>query len=416
MKFKKYLIALAASGVMGAMIVPSMHAAEHTFTWSGNLRVEATAESADELTNDTVSSIEKLTTSFGGLADESTTGGDTYLQWNYGYTSDDGATTGSGFVRFRSDRKTRIGVSASSESDTYAASMKAEWEQRGFAGVGEQGGRDVADRDQFVTLTHKGSGVYYKIGREEWLFNPKGYTTDFLSKSKNLGSVHDNRFSGHKIGWSNGDLGVDVGLFLQRDNTGQTTVGRPLGFKVRPLDGDDNTVPGLNIRDVNGAGLMAAYNKGGIDVDLISVGVTSETNPDRGHPAESQEVTVTELTGSLTFGAFTPFLNLFSSVDTYTNTAKVETEVTTTGNNLGLSYSFGFADLVVGFGAESVETKVGAAAAVEATSDGTDILFRTSADPLRVALSYALGNSNTGETGADDLASSAFGVQLEYGF
>ena len=396
MKFMKYLISLAVIGAL-ALSFQSAQAAEHTFTWGGALRVESLVTSVNS--NVTV---DTLDTKFGGSEEESSTGGDTHLQLSYGYASDDGSTTGSGFIRFSSDRVIRINVAANSESDTYAASMKAEWEQLGWVGADGTGGVSRTERDQFATLTHKGSSVYFKIGREEWLGNEKGYVTDFLSASKGYaGSIGaGNRFSGHKLGWSSSDLGLDVGLFLQRDHS----------TGARKLLGVGNDL-GDRTGDINAAGLMVNYASGPVDVEFITLSGTLETNPDRFEGDYKQEVAVTEVHLAVPLGTFTPFFNLGMSAETV-NSAE---EKTSGGNNLGVAYSFGFADLVVAFGSASSEDPN---ADTETSSSGFDLMFATNQDPLRVSLAFTSGSveSTPAQGDAETVDTGIYGVRFDYGF
>lgn len=394
MKFSKSLIALAFAGTMALPYV-GLQAAEHTFTWSGNLRVESTATTVPVNSTD----VETLSTVFGGADDEDSTGGDTFLQLNYGYRSDDGSTSGSGFVRFASDRKVRINVAADSESDTYAASMKAEWEQLGWVGADGTGGVSRTDRDQFAVLTHKPTSLYFKIGREEWFGNEKGYTTDFLSQTKGFADTGTDRFAGHLLGWKSSSLGLDVGLFIQRDNTGQTSA-RPFGFEFDDSKGK---------QDVNGFGFIVKYAAGPIDVELINGASTAKTNKDRGDAEYEREVSMTQLHLGLAFGNYQPFVNFGAATITDTE-GGAKTEQTDGGNNLGVSIGLGFADLVVAFGSATSED----AAEVETTQSGFDVMFATNQDPLKVSLAYTSSDTEVGNAEAE--TTGKYGVRFEYGF
>ena len=391
MKLRKSLIALAVSGAIAA---PSLMAAETTFSVSGNLRVEATSN--------TVGDVETLETSFGGTEETSTTGGDTSFRLNFGYVSDDELTTGGGSIRFASDRVMRINVRAASESDTYAASMFSEWEQLGLVGADGTGGVSRTDRDQFVILTHKGSGVYYKIGREEWFDGSKGFTTDFLSQAKALGRTPNGsaRFSGHKLGWSNGDIGLDVGLFLQRDNHagGAETL---VGFSTNNSRADT--------LDVNSAGLIVQYAKGPVDVEFISVTGTATASADRGDAEYEEEVAVTQLNLGVPLGFITPFLNFSSTTKTDDVTGEASESIYS-GNSLGASISFGFSDLVVAVGTGTAEDPAG----VETASSGFDLMFATNQAPLLVSLAFTSGSEEVGDEDSVDTAK--YGVRLDYGF
>jgi len=402
MKFNKSLIALA---VTGAMTVQALQAAEHTFSWGGNLRVESTSTTAE--TNST--GAETLNTAFGGLDEESSTGGDTFLQLNYGYSSDDGSTTGSGFIRFTADRDIRIGVTADAEGDVYAASMKAEWEQRGWAGVtGELDGANpvvsTTDRDQFAVLTHKPTSLYFKIGREEWFGNEKGYTTDFLSQTKSFADTGTDRVAGHLLGWKDSDLGLDVGLFIQRDNTAGSSA-RPFGYSFDS---------GRGLQDVNGVGIIAKYASGPVDLELITGSSTAATNEDRGDTKYERGVTITQLHLAVPFGQYTPFLNVGSATITETVGTAAETEATLGGNNLGVSIGFGFADLVVAFGSSAAEDAVG----VETTASGFDVMFATNQDPLLVSLAFTSSSGERTATPEDvtETSNNQYGVRFDYGF
>ena len=409
MKFNKSLIAFA---VAGAMTVPALHAAEHTFSWGGNLRVESISETADlaQPNSTDTASVATLRTAFGGIEDESTTGGDTQIQLSYGYSSDDGSTTGSGFIRFASDRQVRLNIEASSEGDVYAASMKAEWEQLGLAGFDGAGEAAATDRDQFAVLTHKPTGVYFKIGREEWFGNEKGYTTDFLSQTKGFADTGTDRVNGHVLGWKDSDLGLDVGLFIQRDNTGQAFA-RPFGYEFEADKG---------VQDVNGFGVIAKYASGPVDLEFITGSSTAETNPDRpildeddnpvDSPAEYERaVAITQVHLAVPLGQYTPFFNLGTATITDTE-GGVETEATDGGNNVGVSINFGYADLVVAFGSATSEDD----AEVETTESGFDLMFATNQDPLLV--SFAVTSSSTEVGDAEATNNMQFGVRFDYGF
>ena len=398
MKFNKSLIAFA---VAGAMTVPALHAAEHTFSWGGNLRVESISETADvaQPNSTDTASVATLRTAFGGKDDESTTGGDTQIQLSYGYSSDDGSTTGSGFIRFASDRQVRLNIEASSEGDVYAASMKAEWQQLGLSGVDVNDGTDRSDRDQFAVLTHKPSSIYFKIGREEWFGNEKGYTTDFLSQTKGFADTGTDRVAGHLLGWKDSDLGLDVGLFIQRDNTGQASA-RPFGYEFDDSHG---------VQDVNGFGIIAKYASGPVDLEFITGSSTAATNEDRGDAEYERAVAITQVHLAVPLGQYTPFFNLGTATITDT-VGGAETEATDGGNNVGVSINFGYADLVVAFGSAASED----AAKVETTESGFDVMFATNQDPLLVSFAFTTSNTEVGD--ADALANNQFGVRFDYGF
>jgi len=416
MKFNKSLIALA---VAGAMTVPALQAAEHTFSWSGNLRVQSFSDGVIVSNNGTETVVENLVTSFGGLDDQSTTGGDTYLQLNYHYESDDGVTTADGGIRFASDREIRIGVRAESELGDYEASMYAEWGQLGWVGADGVGGVSRTDRDQFAVLTHKPTNLYFKIGREEWFGNEKGYITDFLSHTKGYADTGTKRFAGHLLGWKDSDLGLDVGLFIQRDNTGQASA-RPFGYEFK-----DNPDPNLNIvnddgdripgdrQQVNGFGIIAKYGgeKEIVDVEFITGRATASTDEDRGLAEYERAVALTQVHLSLPLkeSPYKPFVNFGTATITDTD-GGTETEETLGGLNLGVSIGFGDADLVVAFGSAADEN----AAGVETTNSGFDVMFATNQEPLLVSLAYTTDTEKVGD--ADGITTSNYGVRFDYGF
>ncbi len=471
MNFNKSLIALA---VAGAMIVPALHAAEHTFSWGGNLRVESITETADveqplsgNATTSTTASVATARTVFGGADDESTTGGDTQIQLNYGYSSDDGSTTGSGFIRFASDRQIRLNIEASSEGDVYAASMKAEWEQLGWDGAqndvvetfvqeyedhdndpntpeipklidhdDDPATEDVpvfrtvttttpsarTDRDQFATLTHKPTGIYFKIGREEWFGNEKGYTTDFLSQTKGFADTGTDRVAGHVLGWTDSDLGLDLGLFIQRDNTDQASA-RPFGVVIVNTDDDEEIGP-PRLLDVNGFGLIAKYASGPVDVELIAGSATAEANTDRvedeaNHAEHKREAAVTQLHLAVPFGQYTPFLNFGDLSYTLQEGSNPELELTESGRNLGVSIGFGFADLVVAYGTKATENSSDGETTRTIDQNGLDLMFATNQDPLLVSLAFTTSTKTTelpNQNNPPDETNSQFGVRLDYGF
>ena len=437
MKFGKTLIALAAT-VSGAGVLataPVLSAAEYTSSVSGNIRVEALSTTeeikADNSATDDVDESERgpvLTTTFGGDEEESKTGGDTYLQWNHGFENDDGTTTGKGFIRFAGDGTIRINVEASSQVGNYKGDLKAEWERNGFSGTVCTGsaartGTDaagnavsgfsdgcttsIAERDQFAKLTHTGIGLYYKIGREEWFGNQKGYGTDFVSQSKGLadgaGKANVNgRVSGHALGWTGS--GLDVALFIQRDNAASTSGKLVQGARS-----------GARATAVSGFGLLLGYAAGPVDLRLnfVSSSASSDIVDDTS--------SLTELQAVFPLGAFKPFLN-FGSValtekDKGANAATV-TEATASGFNLGLGYNFGASELVVAFGSGSSEDTATTDGKTDTT--GIDLMWHTTQEPLKVSLAFNTGSGEiTGATPAINnkkTSTTVYGVRLDFGF
>ena len=227
MKFRKSLIAAMLTGAGVIAAAPAINAAEYSTSVSGNIRVEGTSSTKDGVTTSV--------TSFGGEDDEASTGGDTFLQWNHNFANDEGTTTG-----------------------------------------------DVKnDRDQFAKLTNVPSNVYYKIGREQWLDNNKGYISDFLSQTEGFAWVSgETRFAAHALGWSGS--GIDVSLLIQRDNSRQQSA-KPSGQNVYQTilgvnsgdttDTDAKHLANLEqktgpIADVSGFGLLFTYAQGPAIVDL----------------------------------------------------------------------------------------------------------------------------------------------------
>ena len=129
MNIKRTLFILFASC---GLVVPSLQAATYSQSFSGGVRVQSTVATSPNANN---TAVETLNTAFGGEAEESSTGGDTYLQWNHAFESDDGNTQGTGFIRFAGDGAIRFNVQAESALGNYAASLKAEWQNsNGFNG------------------------------------------------------------------------------------------------------------------------------------------------------------------------------------------------------------------------------------------------------------------------------------------
>lgn len=389
MKFKKSLIAAVVTGAGVITAAPAISAADYSTSVSGNIRVQATAKTegdADEV----------LATSFGGEDDESTTGGDTYLQWNHNFANDDGSTTGGGFLRFTGDGNVRINVNAASTLGNYKGELKAEWEQDGLTG-------DVtADRDQFAKLTHTPSGVYYKIGREQWLDGHKGYTSDFLSQTKGTGWVSgENRFSAHALGW--GGYGASIALLIQRNNNAQAFA-RPGGRGIDQYSGSA-TDDARQRQTVSGFGLKVGYAQGPVDIEL-NLGSATATGDALAADSESgaaavdetdRTVSYTQLHSAFPVGVVTPFLNFGSGSDKDDGAG---TESTYSGWNLGVSVPLGASDLVVAYGSRTEDDN-------DAKS-GFDLIWATNKEPLKVSLGYSsFGDSST---------TSQYGVRLDFGF
>ncbi|MBE8182805.1 MAG: hypothetical protein HAW61_04710 [Candidatus Portiera sp.] len=434
MKFKKTLMLLAA-GITGAGLLATVpvSAAEYSTSFSGNVRVEALSTSEKKGDADAVTT---LSTGFGGDEEESSTGGDTYLQWNHAGESDNGAA--SGFIRFASDGVIRINVAGSSELGGYKGEIKAEWETAdGFGG-------DVTERDQFAKLSHTDIGVYYKIGREEWFGNQKGYATDFLSYTIDYADAGTlgNRRSAHALGWTGS--GAHVALFLQRDNGASA--------------GEEGNLPGISSTGdksdvVSSTGLLLGYSAGPVDIALnLGSGSVSAQTKGRDLAITSS---FTELQLAFPLGSVTPFLNFGSLSNTVDDVDGVAVrDQSRSGSNLGVSIGLGASDLVVAFGSSSDEDKEkdGAffVAAVEAADEeiddlghvteevvakdavtptsksvrsGFEIIWATNQDPLKVSLAYASESGTdtvvidaAGTTREDKIANSRYGVRLDFGF
>ncbi len=374
MKFKKTLMLLAA-GITGAGLLATVpvSAAEYSTSFSGNVRVEAQSVTAKVGDADAVTT---LSTGFGGDDEESSTGGDTYLQWNHAGESDNGAA--SGFIRFTSDGLIRINVAGSSELGGYKGEIKAEWERNGFGGVGCSDSDDVrivgaddslatntetdditvsecdtsvTERDQFVKLSHTGSGVYYKIGREEWLGNQKGYTSDFQSGTKDYADAgFGDRYSSHALGWAGN--GIDVALLIQRDNGGSAS-GKPYGLETDVQTRDEvaatasaAAVTALTTSDsvVNSFGIKFAYAAGPVDVG-VAYGSGSTKGAD-----QKDSVSITELQLALTFGSVKPFLNFGSrGLEDQKDGGAKASDIAQSGWNLGVSVNLGASDIVIAY-------------------------------------------------------------------
>ncbi|MCH9665337.1 MAG: hypothetical protein K0U41_05760 [Gammaproteobacteria bacterium] len=427
MKLKKTLILLAATatGVGALATAPVISAAEYSSSFSGNVRVEAlstTSKSGD------ADPVEKLTTAFGGDEEESSTGGDTFLQWNHAYEGDNSAA--SGFIRFAGDGNVRINVEGSSELGNYKGDIKAEWERNGFGGVACDAGvceSTISERDQFAKLTHTGSGVYYKIGREEWLGNQKGYASDFGSYTKGYADAGfgSTRFSAHALGWAGN--GVNVALLIQRDNGGSSS-GTPYGIGT-----DDNG----DTAAVSTFGLLVGYNSGPVDV-AFNFGSGSTSDDD-----QTDAVSITELQLALTFGNVRPFLNFGSRAVTDEANGGAETsKISQSGWNIGVDVGLGASDLVIAYGSSAFEdteitiadftagveddpltTDVDETVAEvnpngEVSRSGFDLIWATNQDPLKVSLVYASNSGTDTKANGDesDESESVYGVRLDFGF
>ena len=460
MKFRKSLIAAMLTGAGVIAVAPAINAAEYSTSVSGNIRVEATSITKNNGVNN--ADVETLSTNFGGDDDEANTGGDTYLQWNHNFANDEGTTTGGGFLRFTGDGDVRINVNAVSELGNYKGELKAEWEQDGLTG-------DVtSDRDQFAKLTHVPIGLYYKIGREQWLDNNKGYTSDFLSQTERFAWVsNENRFSAHALGWSG--AGIDVALLIQRDNSANSHA-RPSGQDVSfpkttltTVDGVEGFVPPADTSsnatgrpaapsdrdvsaraDVSGFGVLLSYDGGDsvpVQVDLNIGSATAETNIERLDEAsdgkrtfvnenrendgkgfdESYATSFTQLHLAFPIGVYIPFLNFGSATQTNEVDGKEISEVTTSGWNLGASLGFGPTDLIVAFGTQTAENKNTAsnpvANAADAEATGFDLIWATNQEPLKVSLAYSSKTTSlSNNKAAEDQTTSQYGVRLDFGF
>lgn len=452
MKFKKSLLLLAATVTgAGALASAPVLAAEYSTSFSGNVRVEALAKSsqADDGIADTAANgdnddaVTTLSTGFGGDDEESSTGGDTYLQWNHAFEGDNGAA--SGFIRFASDGKVRINVAGSSELGSYKGEIKAEWEtDDGFGGT-------VGERDQFAKLTNTNTGLYYKIGREEWFGNQKGYTSDFQSYTKGYADANDNtgenglgsRISGHAFGWQGS--GIHVATFLQRDNGGSAS-GQPLGLTGDSFDKVTNP-DGRTASDiVDTLGFILGYNAGIVDVALNTA---SSTVSGQGSTRKQKDTSAfTELQLSLNFGSVSPFLNYGSlSVEDQNLAGTTTSKTAASGWNLGVSVALGASDLVIAYGTSAwedseakfvaevtqeqvdaedddniTETKDAVKPTTESARSGFDLIWATNQDPLKVSLVYASqSGTDTAATSATadtdtDVSNSVYGVRLDFGF
>ncbi len=448
MKFRKSLIAAMLTGAGVIAVAPAINAAEYSTSVSGNIRVQSTAVTAthdgdgNPLGVDNAA-IETLSTDFGGDDDEGNTGGDTFLQWNHNFANDEDTTTGGGFLRFRGDGTVRINVHATSELGNYKGELKAEWEQAGLT-------KEVTgDRDQFAKLTHVPIGLYYKIGREQWLDNNKGYTSDFLSQTEKFAWVSkEARFSAHALGWSG--AGITAALLIQRDNSANSHA-RPSG-QVVSLGGSENPVitsvenvvqsgsdtpvtvitnttssevtpyPG----DVSGFGILVSYDGGDavpVQADLNVGSATLATNKARIDSKEidaSVATAFTQLHLAFPIGAYVPFLNFGSSSLTRNFDGDEVSSVTTSGWNLGASLGFGGSDVVIAYGSQTVANKdidaTKASVGDEATS-GFDLIWATNQEPLKVSLAYSAVTKTTPNNDADeDQTASQYGVRLDFGF
>ena len=460
MNLKKTIFIIFASC---GLVLPSLQAAEYSQSFSGNVRVQSLSSTETKTTAGKETTIETLTTDFGGEDEESSTGGDTYLQWNHKFTSDDGNTEGTGFLRFAADKAIRYNVEASSQLGDYHAALKAEWQTAdGFSGA-------LSGRDQFAVLTHSPTGVYYKIGREEWLSNEKGYTTDFLSATKDYSSQQANaRFSLHALGWKGS--GAHIALLIQRDSVGsdqsdiasgslfgdsqlagpnfntygeektETTVNttNPDGTStVTDVVTEREVVTGQTRQatDTNGLGLRLGYTQGAVDAELTFLSGSQNTNKDRRGAEIEGTAAVTQLYLAFPIqdGKFKPFLNFGTQTRERTASAADGSpelpllDYSRSGWNLGVSLGLGASDLVLAYGSlTETNGKVVNGADGErltdlvdedTTSSGFDLMWATNQDPLKVSLAYTSGSLDTvGATGANPTTTGKYGVRLEYGF
>ena len=477
MKFRKSLIAAMLTGAGVIAVAPAINAAEYSTSVSGNIRVEATTvtktqPSTDENGKATSADITASSTSFGGDDDEANTGGDTYLQWNHNFANDEGTTTGGGFLRFKSDGVIRTNVYAESELGNYKGELKAEWEQRGFNGVELKDDvvkQKLSERDQFAKLTHVPIGLYYKIGREQWLDNNKGYTSDFLSQTEKFAWVSDEaRFAAHALGWSG--AGIDVALLIQRDNTGQASA-KPSGqshilnYLGADLDlafSKDTGVPVLidgvavvndndevvnhqfeknPTGDVSGFGVLFSYDGGDsipVQADLNVGSATQASNKDRiadtttviddvsgeklklGGVDKSVATSFTQFHLAFPIGAYVPFLNFGSSSQKHQLNGKDRIDGTVSGWNLGASLGFGPTDLVVAYGTQAIAFKdIGDSKNSDAdtSASGFDLIWATNQEPLKVSLAYTSSTTTTPNNKDDvDKSENKYGVRLDFGF
>ena len=427
MKFRKSLIAAMLTGAGVIAVAPAINAAEYSTSVSGNIRVEGTTVTEGGITTSS--------TKFGGDDDEANTGGDTFLQWNHNFANDEGTTTGGGFLRFTGDGDVRINVHATSELGNYKGELKAEWEQEGLTG------KINTNRDQFAKLTNVPSGVYYKIGREQWLDNNKGYTSDFLAQTEGMAWVSgENRFAAHALGWSGN--GVDVALLIQRDNSGLSSA-RPSGQDIEgittpavPEGQPAGTKWDTQIADVSGFGLLLSYDGGDstpFQADLNIGSGELKNNPSRkvalvdkdGEAIEGvASVASTDDSADTSFtqlhmafpvsgGKYVPFINYGASSQKY----KIDKrkDISLSGWNLGASIGLGASDLIVAYGTQT-ET-VGTSSTIDiggiditvpsigTTNSGFDLIWATNQEPLKVSLAYS-----------SVTAKSQYGVRLDFGF
>ena len=383
MKLKKSFIAIAATmtGAGVLAVAPGLSAADYSSSVSGEIRVEAVT--SEEGNKDAVHE-----TKFGGEDDDSTTGGDTYLQWNHRVEGDNGV--GTGFIRFSGDGDIRVNVESTAELGDFQGDLKAEWDRKGF------GGASNGLRDNFAKLAHTPSGVYYKIGLEEWLGNEKGYTSDFGSQTKSLAGL-DARFAAHALGWGNDAF--DVALLIQRGTVSESShiADLPWGIDTGRLRTTDSTGAVTSTATVEGFGVKFGYNAGITDLAL-NYGTATATNNN-----VEDTVNILEAQLNLNLEVVNLFLNYANTEQELTNAD----DVTKTGYNLGVSVPLGAADLVIAYG--SNETETGNAAAVGQT--GYDVIFATNQDPLNVHLMYsALDHDN------DAMDKTQYGVSLRFSF
>ena len=381
MKLKKSFIAIAATmtGAGVLAVAPGLSAADYSSSISGEIRVEAVTKTVGD--GDAVH-----TTAFGGEDDDSSTGGDTYLQWNHRVEGDNGV--GTGFIRFSGDGDIRVNVESTAELGDFQGDLKAEWDRKGFGGVSN------GLRDNFAKLTHTPSGVYYKIGLEEWLGNEKGYTSDFQSQTKDLAGL-GNRFAAHALGWGNDAF--DVALLIQRGTVSGTShiADSPWGVNTGNLRTEGT--PADPVATVEGFGVKFAYNAGITDLAL-NYGTATATR-------SSVEDTVNILEAQLNLNL--EVVNLFLNYASAEEELAASADKTRTGYNLGVSVPLGAADLVVAYGAN--ESEVGTAS-TEVT--GYDVIFATNQDPLKVHLVYSASDSDA----TPSVDETRYGVRMAFTF
>ena len=385
MKLKKSFIAIAATmtGAGVLAVAPGLSAADYSSSVSGEIRVEA-------VTSETGNDDAVHTTAFGGEDDDSTTGGDTYLQWNHRVEGDNGV--GTGFIRFSGDGDIRINVESTAELGDFQGDLKAEWERKGFEGD------TTGLRDNFAKLAHTPSGVYYKIGLEEWLGNEKGYTSDFGSQTKTLARLGD-RFAAHALGWGNDAF--DVALLIQRGTVSKTShiADAPWGVNTGRLRTEGT--PADPAATVEGFGVKFAYNAGIADVALNYGTATAD------HATNGEDtVNVLEAQLNLNLEVVNLFLN-YANAEQERGAATLED----TGWNLGVSVPLGAADLIVAYGAREEESWTGTDAVKNGESTGYDVIFATNQDPLKVHLVYSALDHDT-----DTQDKTQYGVSLRFTF